>query len=227
MANNLKSLRQSRGWSQEHLASLMGTTRDMYVKLERGGPQGRRLSEKWIQRAADAFGVDAGEIVTDAPLDANGDAPMPDRAHDEIDELDARAGLGGGGVSTIDVRRDGIHADAVKADRWRFPSDFMHYELRAPAARLIVIETMGDSMAPTISPGERVIVDTGHKAPSPDGIYALRDQFGGMIVKRLQVLRRDPPVVRVISDNPAHDAEEIGLDEVEVVGRVLFSLRRL
>lgn len=227
MANNLKALREMRGWTQEHLAGLMGTTRDMYVKLERGGPGGRRLSDKWIARASEAFGVDAGEIVTDKPLDANGDAPPPTRERDEIDELDARAGLGGGGVPTMDVRRDGNHADAVKSDRWKFPPEFLHYELRAPASRLIVLETIGDSMFPTIGPSERVIVDTGHKAPSPDGIYALRDQFGGMIVKRLQVLRRgEPPVVRVISDNPAHDAEEVGLDEIEIIGRVLFGMRR-
>jgi repressor LexA len=61
MANNLKSLREAREWSQEHLAALMGTTRNQYVKLESGK---RRLSDVWIGRAAEALGVDSGEIVS-------------------------------------------------------------------------------------------------------------------------------------------------------------------
>ncbi len=63
MANNLRALRDGRGWSQEEAASALGTTRNQYVKLERGT---RRLSEKWIERAANAYGVDAGDIVTSA-----------------------------------------------------------------------------------------------------------------------------------------------------------------
>lgn len=60
MANNLRALRDSRGWSQEEAAVALGTTRNQYVKLERGL---RRLSDKWIDRAAEAYGVDTGEIV--------------------------------------------------------------------------------------------------------------------------------------------------------------------
>ena len=62
MGNNLRGLRDGRGWSQDHAAHALGTTRNQYAKLEGGS---RRLSDVWIARAAAAFGVDAGEIVTD------------------------------------------------------------------------------------------------------------------------------------------------------------------
>ena len=62
MANNLRALRDGRGWSQEEAAAALGTTRTQYVKLENGS---RRLSDKWIERAADAYGIDPGEIVSD------------------------------------------------------------------------------------------------------------------------------------------------------------------
>ena len=52
-----------------------------------------------------------------------------------------------------------------------------------------MLDTNGDSMAPTILSGERVVVDTGHKTPTPDGLYAIRDTFGSIVVKRLQVMR--------------------------------------
>ncbi len=64
MANNLRALRDGRGWSQDEAASALGTTRNQYAKLEGGS---RRLSDKWIKRAAEAYGVDSGDIVTDRP----------------------------------------------------------------------------------------------------------------------------------------------------------------
>lgn len=61
MANNLKALREAREWTQEQAAAAMRTTRNQYAKLEGGS---RQLSPKWIDRAAEAYGIDAGEIVT-------------------------------------------------------------------------------------------------------------------------------------------------------------------
>ena len=62
MANNLRALRDGRGWSQDEAAAALGTTRNQYAKLEGGS---RRLSDKWIKRAAEAYGIDPGGIVTD------------------------------------------------------------------------------------------------------------------------------------------------------------------
>jgi transcriptional regulator with XRE-family HTH domain len=62
MANNLRALRESRSWSQDQAAQALETTRNQYAKLEGGS---RRLSDVWIARAAAAYGVDAGDVVTD------------------------------------------------------------------------------------------------------------------------------------------------------------------
>ena len=62
MANNLRMLRDGRGWTQDEAATALGTTRNQYVKLEGGS---RRLSDKWIRLASDAYGIDPGEVVTD------------------------------------------------------------------------------------------------------------------------------------------------------------------
>ena len=158
----------------------------------------------------------------EAPEDG---APLPLR--DGIPELDLRAGLGPGGLAERHDLVEGNESDLLKDETWRFPRSFVRQELRRPENRLLVIETDGDSMEPTLRSGDRVIVDTDHRVPSPDGLYALRDRFGGTVVKRLQVLRRgDPPVIRVISDNSSHVAEEVGADEIEIVGRVLFGLKK-
>lgn len=144
----------------------------------------------------------------------------------QVPELDTRAGLGGGGVPSREVRKDGKHADPVKSEGWLFPPSFVREQLRSSATRLLVLDTSGDSMAPTILSGERVIVDTGHKTPTPDGLYAVRDTFGAIVVKRLQVMRGTKPArVKIISDNPNHNDEEMPLNDLEVVGKVLSCLK--
>lgn len=143
-----------------------------------------------------------------------------------VKELDARAGMGGGGLPA-EEQHAGQTVDAFKSEAWVFPPGFLREELRAPADRLIVLETSGDSMWPTIAPGERVVVDSGHIMPSPDGLYALRDRFGFIVVKRLQVMRtQGKPRLKIISDNQNHDPEEVEIDEVEIVGRVVGGFKR-
>ena len=84
----------------------------------------------------------------------------------------------------------------------------------------------GDSMAPTVVAGERVIIDGGHKNPIPDGLYAIRDAFEAAVVRRLQVLRSATPTrVKIISDNPNHASEEIPLSDLEIVGKVVCCLK--
>jgi phage repressor protein C with HTH and peptisase S24 domain len=144
-------------------------------------------------------------------------------------EIDVRAGLGGGGTTEgREVRHDGDHADPVKPEAWHFPRRFVREELRVPESRVILFETEGDSMAPTILSGDRIVVNTDHKVPSPDGIYALRDRYGHIVAKRLQTLQQgEPPRIRIISDNKSHDPEDVRMDEITIVGRVLWVLKRV
>jgi phage repressor protein C with HTH and peptisase S24 domain len=124
------------------------------------------------------------------------------------------------------VRKEGRHTDPIKSEGWQFPASFVREQLHASVPQLLVLDTTGDSMVPTIASGERVIVDTGHKTPTPDGLYAIRDTFGSIVVKRLQTVRSSRPTrVKIISDNASHPTEEVPLSELEVVGKVLCCLK--
>lgn len=97
----------------------------------------------------------------------------------------------------------------------------------SPASKLSVIRVEGDSMAPTLSAGDDILVDL---AEGPerlrDGIYVLRVD-GTLLVKRLAI----HPVgrrVTVQSDNPAYgDLPDCSLEEIDCIGRVIWAGRKI
>ena len=143
----------------------------------------------------------------------------------DIPEIDLVAGLGGGGMSIVEnTSQNGItfHKEAVR-DHWRLP-DWMLMRMGVRAPHVAAFPSRGDSMTPTIEDGDVVFVDTRHRVPSPPGIYALADEFGGVVVKRLEVTSRpgeETITVQISSDNPRHTTRELTLDEIQIVGRYI------
>lgn len=224
--------------SRSELVRLSGVSKQQLSRLENGLI---RLRLDHLKPFAPYLGYTPEQMLlwgrypgTSGAHIESSDVLREDSAHDEplgpspgqVPELDTRAGMGGGGTPAREVRKEGRHADPVKTEGWLFPQSFVRDQLHSASGRLLVLDTTGDSMAPTIVSGERVIVDTGHKTPTPDGLYAIRDTFGHIVVKRLQVMRSSRPTkVKVISDNPNHANEEAPLAELEIVGKVLCCLK--
>lgn len=71
-----------------------------------------------------------------------------------------------------------------------------------PPGRLVLVTGRGDSMMPTIQPGESLLVDTGVRSYDGDGIY-LVNLGNGQQIKRL-VDHGETLGVHVHSDNPAY-----------------------
>lgn len=141
-----------------------------------------------------------------------------------IPEIDVRAGAGGGGVAmshrTVDEYGNSIEADNVSAT-WSIPPAYLRGELRVDPRRIYIVEVMGDSMSPTLTSGDRVMVDTSHTIPSPPGIYVLDDGYG-LIIKRIELVPgTEPQRILVISDNTSHREREMTVDEARIVGRVV------
>lgn len=147
---------------------------------------------------------------------------------DRIPEIETRAGAGGGGVhlSVADDATLHIGADAIKA-WWEIPDSYLsELKVRRPTAR--VIEVTGDSMydpaypgAPgSIFPGDRLIIDTNDRRPSPPGPFAVWDGVG-VVVKMVEVIPGTEPVrIRMISRNPRYSAYDATEDEAFIIGRV-------
>ena len=126
----------------------------------------------------------------------------------------------------------GAHNDDDRViDRLTFRRDWLAGRGVTPsAARLARVH--GDSMLPTLHPGDMVLVDTARRdvpvrrrAPQdarPAPIYALRHD-GGAVIKRLE--RISDRQLLLLSDNPAHPPqlrEDADLEATEVIGKVVW-----
>ncbi len=113
-------------------------------------------------------------------------------------------------------------SDELKTDPMAFRTDWLKKEGLAPE-RLAVIRAKGDSMEPTISNNDIILVNLCNGDALRDGLYVLR--IGdSLLVKRLQfdVLGG----IKVISDNPGYETQVVTKDQradVHIVGRVAWA----
>lgn len=136
-----------------------------------------------------------------------------------IREVDVYTGMGSGGLMDTKEKTVGI---------WQLPAEWLRSEIRAADPDHIYIVTLeGDSMVGTLSPGDKVIVDLGRKVPSPPGLFVLWDGLA-QVAKRLEYVEgSEPPLVRIISDNPHYQPYERTLGEIHIVGRIMGRWQRL
>jgi len=105
--------------------------------------------------------------------------------------------------------------------------------MSSPSGRVGRIESIaairaeGDSMRPTLSDGDDILVDASEAGRRlRDGIYVLRRE-GALLVKRL-ALSPAAGRIAVLSDNPDYPSwPECDPADLEIVGRVVWVGRRL
>lgn len=176
--------------------------------IKRGTP--RRLAERDRHVLARYFGV--SERLLGGPGEEDGDG---DRV--AVPRLDVGASAGGGAFAGDESPRSQIAFDRIWLRRLGI----------SEAAQLSIIRVEGDSMAPTLSDGDEILVDRGDGAERlRDGIYVLRRE-DALIVKRLAL---DPAgrTVAIRSDNEAYPSwPDCALKSIEIVGRVVWCGRKV
>jgi phage repressor protein C with HTH and peptisase S24 domain len=137
-------------------------------------------------------------------------------------EVHAMAGHGADGQFLI------TQADAVDAmtGQYSFPSAGFRQAFGANAGEVIIAEVLGDSMMPTLYPGQKVMVHIHDKRPTPPGIFYVWDGMG-LVIKRVELIPgSNPPTVRIKSDNPKYETYERTVDEAHINGRVILGFTR-
>lgn len=241
--------REALGLSQKELADLVGASQQSIGAIETGKvlrPQSMTELSRALQVDADylygeqdmprrgrlygTFDPDnaAESDSTDAPMTAGSETGIRGIPEGASPQLDVTAGMGGGGLTIVSEGVPGKHGMTFAAenisDFWRVPPAMLLAMGGVAARDITFVPVQGDSMVPTLQEGDVVVVDTRHRWPSPAGVYALNDPFGGIIVKRLEITSRpsdDEILVSVISDNSKHPPQVWSASELRIVGRVL------
>jgi phage repressor protein C with HTH and peptisase S24 domain len=193
--------------TQAELAERLETSQPTISRwLAGSSPQGTRLDKIRVLAAEYGYGVksdvDIAELTTNYPL---------------VHEYDVNVSAGDGAI---------VENENVKSN-WPFNIEYLHNELRVSPGQLALVEVRGDSMEPTLSSGDRVMIDTKDCNVSQPGIFVLWDG-DGTVVKRLErVYDAAKPTIALISDNTRHSRYEVHVDRVKVVGRVIWCAKRL
>ena len=147
-----------------------------------------------------------------------------------LPEIDVRPGAGNGQVGEFGViaLSNGETTSGHRVVReWTLPDEFIRDHLEVTQGRTFVLEVVGDSMLPTLLPGDRVIVDMSQRTFRADALYVIDDTFGEPQVKRLRrVPYSDQPTVEIISDNPSYGRDQIAADRIRILGRVCGHMAR-
>lgn len=89
------------------------------------------------------------------------------------------------------------------------------------SSALRFIHSYGDSMTPTFNSGDVLLVDTGIKEVTIDGVFVLR-AHDRMFIKRVR--QRMDGAFEISSDNPTHKTVDVLNDghDVVILGRVIW-----
>ncbi|MBV5341853.1 MAG: helix-turn-helix transcriptional regulator [Deltaproteobacteria bacterium] len=119
-----------------------------------------------------------------------------------------------------------INQNEQVVDYIGFNEDWIKKFLGVSAENLLLIRVKGDSMVPTLSEGDLVLIDTTSKNIVTNSMYVVQF-WGSLQIKRVQC-KLDGTVV-IKSDNNIYEPEIIPIDQVDnlnVIGRVVWYGKR-
>ena len=208
-----RELRSRLGLTQEQIARRLGVTTATYNRYEKGH---RDPSASLLQRMAGlAPGVNAEWLL-------NGQGAMyGSEAEQDAAPALMRVPALGSAFSPEDLEK------APPSAAVAFGRDWIRQELKCDPSRVFLMDMGGDSMAPTLLPGEMLLVRRQEREPIGDGIHVLN--VGGAIqVRRLQWVSTD--ALEAVADNPLYKSRTLSSAEAArsgiVIGRVLWSGKR-
>jgi phage repressor protein C with HTH and peptisase S24 domain len=82
-------------------------------------------------------------------------------------------------------------------------------------------------MMPDFMSGDQMLVNTAKRSIAQPGAFCLWDGDGYVVKYIEKVAGSDPPKVRVMSGNPRYTPSERMVDEIEIMGRVVWFGRRI
>ena len=209
----LLELSRSRGSSLAGLSALIGRNSSYLQQFIRKGSP-RKLEEQDRKVLAEFFGVDESELggAPDGVGEKSYAASRGDEDFHAIPRLSFAAAAGPGQFA----------GDESPFDNFGFSGRWLRENGFDPKM-LSALTVEGDSMEPLLRHGDEILVDRGSRFER-DGVHVVR--LGeALMVKRLASAGAGR--IALLSQNLAYPPVEVSLDEVEVLGRVVWKSGRL
>lgn len=202
------ALRQARkkAWglrgSLARTAEMAGVSTALLSMIERGDHPISSVRPDSLRKFPEAYGMSAQDFAQVTGLTfvvpAEGQ-PQPDnvRIVDNLHRVPVR---------TLAAAGDAFYTDGAIVDYEYVPGDLYR-------VGMLVVQVVGDSMMPTLLPGDYIYVDTRHLDVAPGKIVLAHLHGDGFVIKRIRELLGTPTLD---SDNPAHGA--IHGDDATIIG---------
>ncbi|MGB3806244.1 MAG: S24 family peptidase [Erythrobacter sp.] len=211
----LFELSQGRGVSLARLSTLLGRNPSYLQQFIRKGSP-RKLEEEDRRTLAEFLDVPEWELRDGADSGKEksyiSSSNRKNRDWVEVARLDIKAAAGPGTLPDAENAYDLIRFSR----RWLA-------EQGLESAELSAITVKGDSMEPLLRDGDEILVDM-RAQPFRDGIHVVR-LSDTLMVKR--VARSGAGRAVLLSENAAYPPIDVALDEVELIGRVVWKGGRI
>ncbi|NBO19084.1 MAG: LexA family transcriptional regulator [Proteobacteria bacterium] len=215
IGKRLKQEMKKRGVTSARLASDAGVKTSFIYDIISG--KSSNPSTVKLARVAESLGVSLASLVDGSQQPGTvppASAKAPDMAH--IAQL------------TVDFSQNiPVPTPVYSNDEpLTFNTSWIRHQLAAQPDQLRWLHISGDGMEPTLCNRDMVLIDITQQTATPPGIFVLYDGFG-LVAKRLEHPVHQPGRVRIISDNPQYSSYEKSLDDIRILGRVVWFARIL
>ena len=126
---------------------------------------------------------------------------------------------------SVEAGNDGKPSIITRNEKFYcFRNSWIKEKLGISPQSLRAINIVGDSMNPTLQNGDVILVNINLTTPNPPGLFVLFDGLG-LHAKRLELISKD--IIRIMSDNKQYLAYEMGVQEINIIGKIVWLGREL
>lgn len=210
----IRAVLKAKDWTPADLARAAGVSHSTINRPLTVKDYPNAISRKTIASVYAASGIDPapftpkGEVVAVVDRKASAAPGM-----DLVPVYNVRASAGPGAF---------VADPEEVVDRLAFPPGYLRNITSASPKDLAIISVKGRSMEPTLREDDVVMIDMAKRDLSFEGIFVIRDGGQSMLVKRISRASRRG-FVMLVSDNRDHPAVERSLEDIEVIGKVVWA----
>lgn len=185
--------------------------------------KGRTPSTESLYNICNKCGVNLNWLVTGQGSQYISETPIAPEEEIEgkeyvrVPRYEVAASAGGGAF---------VESEQI-VDYLSFRSEWVRNALGVSPKALALINVIGDSMEPTLSDGDVVLLDTTLQGVQDSAIYVMQLN-GTLLVKRIQ--NRLDGSLEVMSDNSRYKPETVSgeaINQLKIIGRVVWAGRKM